>query len=144
ELPVHACAATQRLFARSRAREYWLAGDLSRPNGHDPVLPKIRKRAKLNRFGRVTTILRLKTGTEKCLQMDRQKKLMIFGAAWVSALLLSWFFYSHTVAPRQETQAQVVAVVRDLPLGALLRPNDIRLVKYPARDVPKGAISDPR
>ena len=30
--------------------------------------------------------------------MDRQKKLLLFGAAWVSALLLTWFYYANAVA----------------------------------------------
>ena len=38
--------------------------------------------------------------------MDRQKKLLIFGAAWVSAALLTWFLYAKAVAPQQEKQVR--------------------------------------
>jgi len=72
--------------------------------------------------------------------MDRQKKILIFGAAWVSALLLTWFLYARTIAPQVERQVKLAVVTRDLPMGTLLRPNDVRLVNYPERGVPKGAI----
>lgn len=76
--------------------------------------------------------------------MDRQKKLLIFGAAWVSAGLLVWFLYARTVAPQQEKRVKVVAATHDMPLGTLLRATDVKLVNYPARDVPRGAMADPR
>jgi len=76
--------------------------------------------------------------------MDRQKKLLIFGGAWISALLLTWFLYARTVAPQQERQVNVVVAARDLPLGTLLRASDVRLVKLPARDAPKGVILQTR
>src|SRR5580698_8720478 len=72
--------------------------------------------------------------------MDRQKKILIFGGAWVSAMLLTWFLYARTVAPQQERQVKVVVATRDLPLGTLLRASDLRLVNYPAHDVPRGVI----
>lgn len=76
--------------------------------------------------------------------MDRRKKLLIFCASWVSAGLLVWFLYARTVAPQQEKRATVVAATHDMPLGTLLRASDLKLVRYPERDVPKGAVSDPR
>ena len=72
--------------------------------------------------------------------MDRQKKLLIFGACWVSAALLTWFVYATTVAPKAEKQVRVVVAAHDLPLGALLRPGDLKLVNYPERDAPKGVV----
>ena len=72
--------------------------------------------------------------------MDRKRKLLIFGLAWLSAGLLTWFLYAKTVAPQQERKAQVVVASRDLPMGTLLRKNDLRLVNYPEKDVPKGVI----
>ena len=72
--------------------------------------------------------------------MDRQKKILIFGGAWVSAMLLTWFLYARTVAPQQERQVKVVVAVHDLPIGTLLRLSDLRLVNYPAHDVPRGVI----
>ena len=56
--------------------------------------------------------------------MDRQKKLLIFGLAWLSAGLLTWFLYTRTVAPQQDKKVQVVVASRDLPLGTLLRKQD--------------------
>lgn len=72
--------------------------------------------------------------------MDRQRKLLIFGLAWVSAGLLTWFLYAKTVAPQQERKTQVVVASRDLPLGTLLRKSDLKLVNYPEKDVPKGVV----
>ena len=72
--------------------------------------------------------------------MDRQKKLLIFGASLLSAGLLTWFLYANTVAPRNEKQIGVIVASRDMPLGTLLRAADLKAVRYPERDVPKGAI----
>jgi len=72
--------------------------------------------------------------------MDRQKKILIFGGAWVSAMLLTWFLYARTVAPQEERKAPVAVAVRDLPPGVLLRTSDLKLVNYPERILPKGAI----
>src|SRR3954447_24144954 len=71
--------------------------------------------------------------------MDRQKKLLLFGAAWVSALLLTWLFYSQAAAPRTEKMLRVVVASHDMPMGTLLRKaGDLKIVNYPERDVPKG------
>src|SRR5262245_61935854 len=72
--------------------------------------------------------------------MDRQKKLLIFGLAWVSAGLLTWFLYRNTVAPQQDKKVQVVVASRDMPLGSLLKRTDLRTVAYLERDVPKGVV----
>lgn len=74
--------------------------------------------------------------------MDRQRVLLIFGAALAAATLLSWFLYANTVAPKTEAQVRVVVAARDMPLGTLLRPTDIKLLAYPESGVPKGAILD--
>lgn len=71
--------------------------------------------------------------------MDRQKKLLLFGAAWVSALLLTWLLYAKTVAPQQEKMLRVVVATHDMPLGTLLRATDLKLANYPEKDIPKGA-----
>src|SRR3954469_2176060 len=76
--------------------------------------------------------------------MDRQKKLLIFAGAWISAALLSWFVYAKTVAPQQEKQVRLVVATHDMPMGTLLRPSDLKLVNYLERNVPKGAASDPK
>jgi pilus assembly protein CpaB len=72
--------------------------------------------------------------------MDRQKKFLLFGAAWVSALLLTWFYYANAVAPKQEKTLRVVVATRDMPIGTLLKKSDLKLVNYPEKDVPKGSI----
>src|SRR5215472_14773339 len=72
--------------------------------------------------------------------MDRQKKVLIFAAAWLSALGLTWFLWAKTVAPQQEKKLRVVVASHDMPLGTLLRASDVRLFDYPERGVPKGVI----
>jgi pilus assembly protein CpaB len=72
--------------------------------------------------------------------MDRQKKFLLFGAAWVSALLLTWFYYSNAVAPKQEKTLRMVVATRDMPMGTLLKKSDLKLVNYPEKDVPKGSV----
>ena len=74
--------------------------------------------------------------------MDRQKKLLLFGAAWVSAFLLTWFLYAKAVAPQQEKMLRVVVAAHDMPIGTLLGSKDVKIVNYPERDVPKGVVFD--
>jgi len=76
--------------------------------------------------------------------MDRQKKLLLFGAAWVSAILLTWFLYANAVAPKEESKLGVVVASHDMPLGTLLRQNDVKVVKYLEKDVPKGVLFQPK
>ena len=68
--------------------------------------------------------------------MDRQKKLLLFGAAWVSALLLTWFYYANAVAPKREKTLRMVVATHDMPMGTLLRKSDLKIVNYPEKDVP--------
>ena len=72
--------------------------------------------------------------------MDRQKKFLLFGAAWVSALLLTWFYYSNAVAPKQEKTLRMVVATHDMPMGTLLKKSDLKIVNYPEKDVPKGSV----
>lgn len=74
--------------------------------------------------------------------MDRQKILIIFGAAWVSAALLTWFLWAKTRAPQNERMSRVVAAARDLGAGARLGKGDLKLVSLPAKDLPKSALLD--
>ncbi|MEO7143786.1 MAG: Flp pilus assembly protein CpaB, partial [Bryobacteraceae bacterium] len=74
--------------------------------------------------------------------MDRQKMLMIFAAAWVSAALLTWFLYAQTKAPKAEKTLKVVAAARDMPSGTLLKKSDVKLVRILERDLPRGAVID--
>jgi len=72
--------------------------------------------------------------------MDRQKKLLLFGAAWVSAFLITWLLYAKTVAPQAAKTVRVVVATRDMPVGTLLKPTDLKTVNYPEKDVPKGVV----
>lgn len=76
--------------------------------------------------------------------MDRQKILLLFAGAWISAALLSWFVYAKGTGPQQEKQVRVVVAARDMPLGTLLRQSDLRLINYPEKSLPKGAFFDAR
>jgi pilus assembly protein CpaB len=72
--------------------------------------------------------------------MDRQKILIIFGAAWISAALLTWIFVSRVRGPKIEATRKVLAVVRDLPIGSRIRKADIKQVEIRESDLPKGAL----
>src|SRR5215472_567752 len=72
--------------------------------------------------------------------MDRQKIVVIFGIALLSAAGLTWFLYANTVVPKQEKKQVVYAAARDLPVGTLLRKPDLRRIAVGVRDVPKGAV----
>lgn len=72
--------------------------------------------------------------------MDRNKILLIFGAAWVSAALLIWFLYATTTAPRAEKTVAVIAAARDLPAGTLLHKSDIKTIALRANEVPRAAV----
>ncbi len=72
--------------------------------------------------------------------MDRQKQFLLFGVAWVSAALLAWFLYAHAIAPQEEKKATVVVAAHDMPLGTLLRQSDVKMVRYPEKDIPKGVL----
>jgi pilus assembly protein CpaB len=74
--------------------------------------------------------------------MDRSKILLIFGAAWVSAALLTWFLYATTKAPRVEKTVTIQAAAHDMPAGTRLRKADLKSVRVPEKDVPKTAILD--
>jgi pilus assembly protein CpaB len=76
--------------------------------------------------------------------MDRQKILLIFGAAWISAALLTWFLYSATKAPHVERTVTVEAAARDMPAGTLLRKGDLKTVTLFEREIPKTAIREER
>lgn len=74
--------------------------------------------------------------------MDRQRILIIFGAAWISAALLTWFFWSRTSAPQAEKTVKVVAVIRDMAAGQKLKTTDVKTIEMPAKDLPKLAMLD--
>ncbi len=74
--------------------------------------------------------------------MDRQKILMIFGAAWLSAVLLTWFLYAKTKAPQQDKLIKVVAAARDMGAGTRLRKIDLKQIGVPEKDLPRTALLD--
>ena len=74
--------------------------------------------------------------------MDRRKVLLIFGAAWISAALLTWFLYASTKTPHVEKTVAILAAARDMPAGTRLRKGDVKTVHVPERDVPRMAYLD--
>ncbi len=74
--------------------------------------------------------------------MDRQKLLILFVVAWVSAAGLTWFVYATTKAPHSEARTVVYAPSRDMPVGAILHPTDLKRVTVASKDLPKGALTD--
>jgi pilus assembly protein CpaB len=72
--------------------------------------------------------------------MDRRRILTLFGIAWLSAALLTWFLYAKTTAPKEQDRKMVMAADRDLPLGASLKKSDVKPVGYLEGDIPVGAI----
>ena len=74
--------------------------------------------------------------------MDRQKMVLIFIAAWISAALLTWFLYATTKAPHAEKMVAITAASRDMPAGTRLQKADLKIVRVPEKDVPKAAILD--
>ena len=73
--------------------------------------------------------------------MDRNRILMLFGAAWVSAALLTWFLYASTSAPKQEKRTTILAAARELSVGQAIHKNDLKTVSVLPRDLPKGSIA---
>lgn len=74
--------------------------------------------------------------------MDRQKALLIFGAAWVSAALLTWFLWWTATSPKTEKTVACVAATHDMPAGTRLKKADLKLVRIPEKDLPKTAVLD--
>ncbi|HUQ94305.1 MAG TPA: Flp pilus assembly protein CpaB [Bryobacteraceae bacterium] len=74
--------------------------------------------------------------------LDRQKVLVIFGAALLCAFLMSWFVYAKTQGPRTEKMVKVVAAARDMAAGTRLKATDLKLVSVPEKDLPRHALSD--
>jgi pilus assembly protein CpaB len=72
--------------------------------------------------------------------MERQRIIILFVAAWVSAALLTWFLYAHTVAPQAERRTSIVAAAHDLTVGQMIRKADLKSVAVLAKDIPNGGI----
>ncbi|MDQ6665855.1 MAG: Flp pilus assembly protein CpaB [Acidobacteriota bacterium] len=76
--------------------------------------------------------------------MDRRKILVLFGVAWISAALLTWFLYARTQAPKEQKRVAVMAATRDLQIGAMVRKADLKKVNVLESDLPKGALFNDR
>jgi len=63
--------------------------------------------------------------------MDRQKILILFGVAWLSAAGLTWFVWATTKAPKLEARTMVYAP-------------DLKQISVLSRELPKGALTDER
>src|SRR5580700_2067112 len=74
--------------------------------------------------------------------MDRQKLLILFVVAWVSAAGLTYFVYATMKAPRSEARTIVFAPSRDLPVGAIIHKTDLKPVTVASKDLPKGALTN--
>lgn len=74
--------------------------------------------------------------------MDRQKALIIFGAAWISAALLTWFLWWTAKSPKTEKTVACVAATHDMPAGTRLKKGDLKLVHIPEKDLPRTAVLD--
>jgi pilus assembly protein CpaB len=74
--------------------------------------------------------------------MDRQKVIMIFAGAWVSAALLTWLVFSRATSANTEKMVEVYAAANDLPAGTRVRKSDLRKIRVPAKDAPRLAISN--
>lgn len=69
--------------------------------------------------------------------MDRQKIILIFGAAWLSAALLTWFVFSRTASAKNEKMIRVVAAARDLPAGTRVQKSDLKKISIAEKDAPR-------
>jgi pilus assembly protein CpaB len=74
--------------------------------------------------------------------MDRRKMLLIFGGAWVSAAILTWFLYAASMAPRAEKTVAIQAAARDMQSGTRLQKGDLKTIRVLEAAVPKAAIVD--
>jgi len=72
--------------------------------------------------------------------MERRRIFVLFGAAWISAALLTWFLYAHTVAPQAERRITILAAAHDLSVGQMIRKADLKPVAVLSKDIPTGAI----
>ncbi len=72
--------------------------------------------------------------------MQRNRVLIAFGIAWLSALLLSWWVYKTATAPQKRELTAVLAAAHDLPLGKRLAAADLKLVTVDRKDLPQGAF----
>ena len=74
--------------------------------------------------------------------MQRNRVLIVFGIAWFSALVLSYWVFRRSSAPQAPPDlVSVVAAAKDLPAGTRLQAGDLKLVSLNRKDLPKGAFT---
>jgi pilus assembly protein CpaB len=73
--------------------------------------------------------------------MQRNRVLIAFGIAWLSALILSWWVYRTSTAPQKRDSVSVVAAARDLPVGKKIQAADLKVMALDRKDLPKGAFT---
>lgn len=74
--------------------------------------------------------------------MDRQKIILIFAGAWLSAALLTWFVFSRATGARTEKMVEVYAAANDLPAGTRIRKTDLKKIRLPEHDTPRYAVTN--
>ena len=75
--------------------------------------------------------------------MTRHRVFIVFGIAWLAALLLSWWVYRRAAAPASRDTVQVVAAAHELPAGYRLAAGDLKLVAVARKDLPVGSFTQP-
>src|SRR4051794_1461778 len=74
--------------------------------------------------------------------MDRQKNILIFAGAWLSAAVLTWFVFSRATGARTEKMVEVYAAANDLPAGTRVRKADLKKIRLPEHDTPRYAVTN--
>ena len=73
--------------------------------------------------------------------MQRQRVLIVFGIAWLSALALSWWVFQRGTAPQTTPDlVSVVAAAKDLPAGKRILAADLKLISLSRKDLPKNVF----
>jgi pilus assembly protein CpaB len=72
--------------------------------------------------------------------MQRQRVMIAFGIAWLSALALSWWLYRTSTAPQKADVVRIVAAAKDLPIGKRLEASDLKMISVERKDLPKGSF----
>ena len=74
--------------------------------------------------------------------MDRQKILIIFAAAWVSAALLTYIFISKTRGPKTEATKRILAVSRDAHFGVKIDHRDVDRIDERVEKLDRGGFCE--
>lgn len=72
--------------------------------------------------------------------MARHKVFIVFGIAWVAALLVSWWVYRRVAAPGPVDAVKVAAAAHELPVGRRLAATDLKLIAVARKDQPAGSF----